>query len=453
VVIGGSIAGMLAATVLAEHFELVTIFDREPPATAPVPRKSVPQARHSHLLLPPGYAIMRDLLPGLFAEIEAAGPPRVDLARDMAWHHFGRWRPRFRADIMTTLCTRPLLEYHVQQRVLALPRVRVQGGCTVERLLADRQQITGVRIHRPDGSVADVAADFVVDASGRGSRLPDWLAELGFARPREDAVRIDLGYTSRLYAPPADFAGGWKFLVSYPNPPHSWRGGLICSVERGAWSVSLNGYFHDYPPTDEAGFLEFARSLTQPYIYEYLRKARPLSELRAYRLAAVRRLRYESLGGLPERLYVVGDAVCYLNPMFGQGMSLAAFGAEALRVELRARHDKLEGLGRAAQRRLGRRLAMPWFLTTSLDLRFPQAQGGRPPWLPLVHRYIDGLMQTVTTNRRVCLKLYRVLAMQSDGRALLAPAALLPVLRAVLQRPPQPDDADARSATLPRPLD
>jgi 2-polyprenyl-6-methoxyphenol hydroxylase-like FAD-dependent oxidoreductase len=451
IVIGGSIAGLLAARVLAEHFARVTVYDREPPGAGPEPRKSVPQARHSHLLLPPGFAAIGALFPGLFEEMKKDSPQFLDIARDMAWHHFGRWRPRFRADLPTVMCTRPFLEHHIAQRVLALPQVTLHGDRVVEGLLLAQERVVGVRVKSGSAPPADVEADLVVDASGRGSRLPEWLVALGFPSPREDAVRIELGYASCLYQPPADFDLSWKLLVHYPNPPHSWRGGLICNVENGAWSVSLNGYFKDHPPTEEAGFLEFARTLPQPHIYDYLRRGTRLSDIRAYRLPRVRRLRYELLPRFPERLVVVGDAVCYLNPIFAQGMTLATFGAEALRLELAAGGGERKGLGRAVQRRLAKSLALPWFLTTSLDLRFPQAEGTRLPGLRLLHYYIDHLMQTVASNQYVCHQFYRVVAMVADLRVLLQPRALLAVLLDALRG--RGSQRSVSASAIPTPLD
>ena len=430
VVIGGSIAGLLAARVLAEHFDRVTILDREPPADGPTARKCVPQARHSHLLLPPGCRVISELLPGLFDEMSAAHPHHMDIARDMVWFHFGRWRPRFRGSMPTVMCTRPLLEYHIQRRVLLEPRVTLRGDCVVDGLVSEAGRIAGVtfRPERGAGAHERLDADFVVDASGRGSHLPEWLVALGLPAPETATVRIDLGYASRLYDPPPDFDLSWKFLVHYPFPPFSWRGGLIFNVENAGWSVSLNGYFRDYPPADEAGFLEFARSLPQPYIYEYLRRATPRSDISVYRIPSVRRVRYETMRGFPERLVVLGDAVCALNPMFGQGMTVAALGVSELRKALHAQKGLLEGLGKRVQRAYARRLNVPWFLTTTMDLRYPQTQGRRGPLLPLLHWYIDNLMETVSQNRYVCYQYYLVAAMLRGLGTLLKPTALLPVL-------------------------
>ena len=270
VVIGAGIAGLLTARVLGDHFDVVTVVERDRlPEAEPLPRAGAPQAGHVHGLLARGHAILERLFPGIDAELAAAGAPLVDWTQDCRWFTFGGWKPRFSSGIIARTVSRDQLEWTIRHRVEAMERVMVLEQQEVQALLAapGGGGVAGLLLRRrgdSDDAMAEVGADLVVDASGRGSRAPDWLAALGYPRPPETTVNAFLGYASRWYAPPSGWTADWQVLAMLATPPAGKRGGIIQTVEGNRWVVTLAGAAHDYPPTDEEGFRAFARSLPSP---------------------------------------------------------------------------------------------------------------------------------------------------------------------------------------------
>ncbi|MGZ3458715.1 MAG: FAD-dependent oxidoreductase, partial [Archangium sp.] len=401
-------------------------------------RKGVPQGRHVHAVLDTGRRVLDELFPGMLQRMQAEGAEVIDTGRDFAWHHFGVWKQRYTSGISVFLCTRVFLEWHLHGRVAALPNVELRENSSVEKLLTDaaKQRVTGVGVKGPAGEES-LQADLVVDASGRGSRAPQWLEAMGHGRPEEEQVMIDLAYTTRLYERPASAQRGWNLLIQYPCPPSSWRAGFISNVEGGRWIVSLNGYFGDHAPTDPNGFLEFARSLPRPDLYHFIQDAKPLSEPVIHKVKSTRWLHYERMSGFPEGFVVLGDAVCALNPIFGQGMTVACLGArllqDCLREQARRSPGDLQGLAERFRQRLPGVIRLPWFLTSTLDLQYPQATGRRLPGLGLVHWYIRRLLERTSRDAAVYHQLNRVLHLEAGLGAILQPSVALPVLGYGLQ--------------------
>lgn len=440
VVIGGSMAGLLAARVLADHFARVTIVERDRFPATPSFRKGVPQSRHLHILLVRGRELLDQLFPGIVAELHAAGAADVEWPREVLWLSTAGWSARFTPGITLLSASRELIEWHVRQRVAALPGVAFREQCDATGLLAslDGRTVVGVRLRPRTGDRESreeeaLAADLVVDACGRDSRAPEWLAALGYPAPRETVVDSFIGYASRYYVPPADTPLDWKgmiLLATVENP----RGGGYMPIEGGRWLVTLAGSGRDYPPTDEAGFLAFARGLRSPILYEALRRAEPLSPIVGYRRMENRLLHYERLRRRPERFVVLGDAVCAFNPAYGQGMTVAARSALVLDRCLRdqrARHrgDDLAGLAKRFQRALARSNALPWLMATGEDLRFPQTTGPRPGLAArLVQRYLDRVIRTSTDTPVVGRSFLRVAHLIAPPAELFHPRVLLPSL-------------------------
>jgi hypothetical protein len=343
------------------------------------------------------------------------------------------WKVRAESGIETVLCTRPYLEWTVLQRVRTLPNVRLRERVTVEELCTDsaKQRVTGVRMKGPDGEET-LEADLVVDASGRGTRSPRWLEELGHGRPEEEKVGIDLAYTSRYYKRPASFRDEWKLLVQYPRSPEGWRAGFIANVEGDRWIVSMNGYFGDHAPTDDQGFLEFARSLPRPGIYDYIQNAEPLSAPVTHKIPTSRWLHYERMPRFPERLVVLGDAVCSFNPIFGQGMTTASLGAKLLGELLRARGlstpGGLDGVSEQFRRKLPGIIRIPWLMTSIMDMHYPQATGTRPPGVGVMHWFLGRLLEQTSVDTNVYHQFLKVLHMREGLESFLQPGVALPLL-------------------------
>jgi 2-polyprenyl-6-methoxyphenol hydroxylase-like FAD-dependent oxidoreductase len=426
---------MLAARVLSDHFDHVTLLERDRFSETPAARKGLPQGRHVHGLLERGRAAMERFLPGLTAELVRAGAEPLDWTRDIAWMSPYGWYVRFPGDLRQLACTRDLIDWAVRRRVAALSNVRIHQGAPVAGLIlgpGDGSRVAGVRIRprRVDTEFervgAELAADLVVVADGRNSRLPEWLTAVGYDPPEETVVNSFQGYASRFYRPPAEFEPSWKGLYIQQAPPGDPRGGLVGPVEGGRWLASLVGGDGDYPPTSEAGFLAFARSLRSPALYEAIAGAEPLSPIAGQRATENRQRHYDHLRRFPDGVVAVGDAVCAFNPVYGQGMTAAALGAEVLDRWLREESSPhAPGRGRVFQRRLARATAAAWQLSSAADYRFRATEG--PPQSRLARLsggYVDRVMRAATSRPWVRRRLTEVLHLLRPPSALFGPGIL-----------------------------
>ena len=447
VVVGAGMAGLLAARILAGHFEQVTMVDRDRLPDGPGFRPGVPQSRHLHVLLGRGLECLEQLFPGFEADLIEAGAPVVDGSESL-WLNAAGWCRRYQSPIRLLGASRELIEWQARARVTALGNVQVLAGHEAVGLLADggREAVTGVRLRsrgdrgERNGPTIDVAADLVVDASGRGSRAPQWLAALGYPPPTETCISSRLGYASRQYRIPAGFRGDWRMLVINAKPPGNARTGALVPIEGGRWMVALVGAGPDHPPTDDAGFLEFARGLRSPLLYETIGDAEPVSPIFGYRNTDNRRRQFERLRRWPERFVVIGDASCTFNPIYAQGMTVTAMTAVAL-DRLLAGHRRGAGAGppggaRRFQRQVARASAGAWTMATTEDLRYPWTEGARPD-LPtrVMHRYADRVLEVANGNPSVNTAFVDVVNLRRPPASLLRPRVLLPVLARRRARP------------------
>jgi 2-polyprenyl-6-methoxyphenol hydroxylase-like FAD-dependent oxidoreductase len=427
VVLGGSMAGLVAARALSDHYRRVTLVERDRFPDGPETRKGVPQIRHVHVLLKRGELVLARMFPGLLEELTRGGAHCIDMAADTRWHHYGGWKTRFRSGMDFYCQSRPFLEWKVRGRVAALENVEIADGCDALGLTLDGDRVAGVRVRDSSGGESSLAADLVVDASGRGSRTPQWLASSGYPSPSESRVTVDVGYASRLYRPPAGAARSWKALFIYHRAPGT-RLAVIVPVENGLWMVTEVGWFRDYPPGDDEGFLEFARSLPEPDVYDAIREAEPCSPIVVHRFPHNLRRHYEKLDRMPAGLVVLGDALCSFNPIYGQGMTSGALGAATLGEVLEESSDGTDTIGARFHARFGRILDGVWMQTTSEDLRFEKAQGTRAWWLGLANAYTAKVYERSRTDEVVSRAFLEVMHLMQPPASLLRPAILRRVL-------------------------
>jgi 2-polyprenyl-6-methoxyphenol hydroxylase-like FAD-dependent oxidoreductase len=458
VVLGGSLAGLLAARVLSDHFEHVTLIERDIYHDTAETRRGIPQANHVHGLLLRGRQVLEELFPGLQDEMIAEGAPLVDMANDIAWHTRAGWGIRFPSEFKVLAFTRPLLDLLIRRRLSKNPRIEIMDNTEVLRLLPDsarvENRISGVlvcpRVSDIDRRVAKaISADLVVDATGRASRAPRWLKELGYEAPEEIVVNAHLGYASRLYRVPENFNGDWTCAYVQSAPPKRTRGAILFRVEGNRWLLTLTGGDRDYPPNDDAGFLEFARSLPVPIIYDAISSAEPLTPVKTHRGTENRVRRFERAKQLPHNFLLLGDAVCAFNPVYGQGMTIASLGAltlhECLREQERLHPDgSFTGLSLRFQKRLANVNKAPWLMATGEDYRYPNTDGAGPGVMTkFMHRYMEHVLRLATQNVAVRSVLLRAFNILVPPATLFQPRVLFRVLLQMLspvREPPQPVD-------------
>ena len=430
IVVGGSIAGMLSARVLADSFAKVTIIETDKLPEGPDVRKGVPQSAQPHVLFTRGYRILEELFPGIGAELTAAGALTIDWARE--FHHFDRggWSAiaHSPSDIVSFTCSRPLLEWAIRRRLSDLSNVQFVEQYRVTGLLSNpsKTHITGVCLRSIGGSTEDeLQATFVVDASGRRSQAPHWLESLGFTPPSETVVNPFLGYATRRYREPKGFQADWKVMLISHSPPNGTRLGYLAKIEGGEWIATLGGYGRDFPPTDNEGFLEFARSLPSPKFYEAIIDAEPVSPIYAHRATANRLRHYEKVM-LPQGFVSLGDAVCALCPVYGQGITVSALSAMVLRDWLNER--KL--IPSRFQKSLAKSNSLHWALATGQDSRFPTTSGGSKPSRlgGLLHWYTDRLLQLANSDPDLHTLFMEIAQLLKSPLALYHPKVVFRVL-------------------------
>jgi 2-polyprenyl-6-methoxyphenol hydroxylase-like FAD-dependent oxidoreductase len=431
VVIGASLGGLLAARVLAESHRHVVIVDRDALPTVGAQRKGVPQGRHAHGLLARGREVLDELFPGLSGELVEQGALRGDIQASVRWCNDGHLLRQAPSPLEGLCVSRPLLEGHVRQRVASLPNVDVLDGWAVSGLAASpaRDRVTGVTGYGPDGIEATMDADLVVDASGRGSNSPAWLEQVGYRAPGEDRVEVHIGYATRTYRRRLDHLDGDIGVVIAPSLP-AGRAGVVLAMEGDRWIVTLGGYGEDRPPTDPEGWTAFAASLPRPDIAELVERAEPLDEPLAFRYPASVRRRYERLRRFPAGYLVFGDALCSFNPIYGQGMTVAALEALALRDHLRTPQAQARSFFRTAARLID----VPWEIAVGGDLRFHHVAGRRPAKVRLVNRYLARLNPVAEHDPVVGLAFLRVVNLIDRPERLMAPAIAWQVLRGPWRR-------------------
>ena len=427
VIIGGSMAGLLAARVLADHFQRVTIIERDRLPDGPQPRKGLPQASHVHVLLTRGLQVIESLLPGIGDELLRDGAMPISWGSEARTYSFVGWLPHFDGGPSGLLCSRDFLEFHVRRRVLADAKISTVQATDVTGLEANEDGwVTGVAVRSRDDSLDArvIEADFVVDASGRTSKLPDWLESLGYDKPRATTINSFLGYSSRLYQPDAGYEPAWKVMLVRDRDAAHALGAGIYRIEGGLWQVNLGASGKHYPPTDADGFAAFMRALPVPDLAEALLHAQPVSQINGYRRTENRWRHYERLSRMPHNVVALGDATCAFNPVYGQGMSIAALGVLELGNVFRTTHSS-PNFALHFQKRLAKIIGTPWLIATGEDFRTPITEGGQPsPLTRLTHRYFDRVLDAAAHDPEIHRRFQEVLQLLRPPSSLFAPSVM-----------------------------
>ena len=439
IVIGGSMAGLLTARVLSQHFAQVTLVERDKITDQAETRKGQPHTSHLHGLLAKGLATMVGYFPTLVADLTAGGARIADMGQGMRWYTFGGYRQQFQSGMIGALMSRPFLEWQIRRYVVALPNVTVIDECDVAGLLTNvsKTRIIGVAVTQrsQDNQANSLLADLVVDASGRGSASPQWLVKLGYAQPQTSMVKVNVGYATRIYRrKPGDLEGAELLMVA-PDAPHGKRTGLIFPIEGDRWICTLGGWAGDHPPTDAAGFMAFAHSLPAPDVHQMLTRLEPISPIASYKFPSSLRRHYEGLQRFPEGYLVLGDAICSFNPVYGQGMTSATLQAAALDTLLQT-HTTDIGLWGDFFKAAARVVDIPWQLAVGEDFRFPETEGKKPAGTELINAYVTKVHQATHHDPVVYAAFLNVMNLMAAPTSLFHPKLLWRVLRGKPRKQP-----------------
>lgn len=376
IVIGASLAGLCAARVLADHFDRVTIYERDTLPDGPASRTTVPQDRHVHMLMARGAAEFEDLFPGLLDDMVAAGVPKLENRPDRI--HFGAaghvlgTTDVLQREFTAYVPSRPHLEWQIRGRTLALPRVElVRTGVAEPTYDPAARRVTGAVLDTGE----TVTADLVVDAAGRGTRLPVWLAQWGFDRPDEDTVDVGIDYaTAQVHIP----AGVIEEKVVVAGASHDEPVGLgMLLYEDGNWSVTTFGTGKVRPPQNLAEIYALADRLLPAHLSAALRSGSPLGDMAFHKYPTSRWRRYDRMGRFPAGIIPFGDAVVSFNPTYGQGMTMTSLQARNLREVLAAgHHDLARRLAKATKK-----TTWPvWTMNAIGDVALHNAAADGAPW-------------------------------------------------------------------------
>lgn len=425
VVVGASMAGLCASRVLADAYADVTVLERDSLPDEPVARRGVPQANHIHVLQEAGRSTLEDLFRGFGEDLLQAGGLLLDATLDVDFYMEGDFLAGGSNRISAYSATRPLYEYVVRRHVRDRSGIDLRGNHQVTdyRLDDNGTTVTGVEVLDAAGESRSIEADLVVDATGRTSHTPAWLADNGFDAPPEDEVHIDVEYSTVLLERPP---GDRRAYVVFPGSGQL-HGGAIVPVEGDRWLLTLFGMHDAETPTDLAGVREFVASLPIPHVAELL-EAHDITteEVSQYPFPSNLRRRYEDLSRFPDRLVVVGDAIASFNPIYGQGMSVAALEAALLQ------HTIADGarasLGPRYFDRVADTVDIAWNMAVGSDHQFPQTTGPQPRGSALLNRYLSRLLRKAHSDGELYEAFMRVQGMEEPPSSLFPPSIVRRVL-------------------------
>ena len=437
VVLGASMSGLLAARVLSDFYRTVTVVERDVLPAEPVNRRGIPQGRHVHALLGRGGQIIDEFFPGFLRELVDEGAITLDdgdfskIYISFGGHVLVRSGFAQRTDAPMHLSSRPFLEYHVRRRLLAIPNVTILDGHDVVDLIptSDRTRVAGVQVaSRADESERQLTGDLVVDVMGRGSRTPAFLEGIGYERPAEDHVVMRITYASQLMRiPPADV----ERVVVIGAAPGRPRGMFLSSYENDQWMFTVWGMLGNEPPAELAGMLDFASDYAPPHVLAAVRAGEPLGEVVRHRMPSSQWRRYDKLRRFPDGLLVCGDAICSFNPVYGQGMTVGALDALALRDCLRSGG---QDLARRYFRKAAKSIAVAWQMAAGNDLAFPEVEGRRSMSTRVANRCTDWVLGICSYDVVVAEKFFRVNNFLDSPIRLLHPAFIFRLATASRRR-------------------
>ncbi|MFG2141078.1 FAD-dependent oxidoreductase [Streptomyces sp. NPDC048650] len=436
VVIGGGYAGLVTARVLADHFAEVLVLERDPVETDTGVHPHAPQGYHAHAMLAKGAETLEKLFPGLRAELQDLGAPVFDYGERINFLLPTGFAPPVTMGVRVQSFTRDELERRLRHKVLDLPAVTLLAATRCEGVTMSRPgRMDRVR-YRTEGAEqsTEVTADLVVDASGRSTSIDQWLTAARLPVPAAATVKARITYASTIFDRSEEDERDFDVAYQMAFAPDVTRGGVLLAVENNRWMCSLFGFEH-LPPTDDAGYLDFARTLGNPRLAERIAARTRQEPVHRYTNAGSLWRQHHKSKRWPERLISVGDSLCVFNPVYGQGLTVAALEADLLARMLRRRRADgadLDGLSRAYQRAAARVIQVPWTLSTTSDLMWAPAR--QPVSARVAHWYNQQIFALAVRDASIWTRFVRVANMTAPPSLLFHPSVLTKVLRRALTR-------------------
>ncbi len=393
-----------------------------------------------HALLVRGRRNLERLYPGFTSELMDRGAVCSRSGLEFRIHDAAGWMPRNDVQLPLLVMSRPLLEGVVRDFLKRNPRVTFREQTRVAGWAVSGDAITGIVVEREDGDET-IACDFAIDASGRSGASLSWLEAAGFGAVEETTLEIGTGYASAVFKKPAGWHSSMDCLSIRGADPDT-RGGFAFSVENDCWFVSLTGRFEQAPGGDPDKYMAFAKSLCAPDIYDWISQGERITPIKVYRAPISRWRRYERLDRFPERLLPLGDAVAHVNPLFGQGMTLASTHVMTLMDILAERAAAGKGLGGIAapyfERTRGFTQAV-WQGLENVEFSYAATKGERPPDIDARMAYNSGLRRLIADDAEVHRLLLSVGQLVEPPDVLTRPdiaARVMQIIRPPAQRAP-----------------
>lgn len=430
IVIGGSIAGKLAAKALSDFFEEVVILEAGEQWGEESVRKRVPQSNHIHVLLATGAEELEKLFPNIQNKLIELGSITNNVTQDTKWYQFGELKHRFKGDVNMIQQSRLMLEQHIQYRTEAVSNIIIQNGKIVEKLIMDNQRVKvcGITVKCLEtGIQEDMYADIVVDASGFNSKNTSWLQEYKI-NVKEEKVKIDLSYSTRMFRLKENYCIDGKVIYVTPKLPEIPYGALIQKIEKDQYFLTYIGYANERLPKNEKGFYDFSKKMALPDILEFLQNAEAISDINMYKVSYQVRRQFEKTKNMPAGFLVIGDAHTRFDPIYGQGMTIAAMEAMELQRCLQQSNRIDKKFTQIFYARIAKIVEIPWEMTTTEIFRHPELRGDLSLKQKFQQWYTKKVYETATNNEEVYSRFARVVHLLCKPTHLFHPKVLFAIL-------------------------
>jgi 2-polyprenyl-6-methoxyphenol hydroxylase-like FAD-dependent oxidoreductase len=432
IVVGAGMGGLMAAGVLSRYFSEVIVLDKDKLPDDFSPRKSVPQGSHVHALLVQGRRNLEKIFPGLTSDLIDRGVVCSRSGLEFCVHDDAGWQPRRDLDLLLLTMSRPLLEGTVREHATNNDRVSIRGKCRVEGWDVTEGMLSGVTI-RGEGGPETLAADLVIDATGRTGNSLSWLEASGYGPVEETTLEIGTGYASALFKQPENWSSAIDSMSIMSADPDT-RGGFIFSIENGHWFASLQGRFDQQPPSDPDEFMAYAKNLCVPDFYDWISQGERVTPIKTYKAPISRWRHYDRLADFPGRLLPLGDAVAHVNPVYGQGMTLASthvMNLWEILAEQAADGGSLDGLAKPYFDRVQRFTASVWTTLENVEFTYAGTKGTRPADMDMRIAYRAGLRKLIEQDPALHKSMIEVGQLIQSSEVMVAPEIMARVMEVI----------------------